>query len=265
VVPIARASRQLVSDRTGHTGNLAMLDGSGFDQENAYALYISQTHECSYLPKREARSLFLDPNTQVTPEVYQQLIDRGFRRSGCFLYQPACPSCAACVSLRIPVDRFKPSRSQRRNWRQNIDRYQVIPLPARYADSHFDLYQRYLLRRHPDGAMTCTSPGQYTQFLTCEWAKTEFIEFHLDGRLAAVAVSDILPQGTSSIYTFFDPDLAQDGLGVFALLWQIDYTRRLEKQWVYPGFWIEECTKMNYKTRFRPYQAWNGQTWTGHD
>jgi len=241
------------------------MNGSGFHEERALALYISQSHDCSYLPGEEARSLFLDPEAEVTPEVYQQLIDRGFRRSGCYLYQPACPSCASCISLRIPVDSFRPSRSQRRNWRQNVERYQVTPTSPRYEEAHFELYRRYLLQRHPDGAMSNTSPGQYTQFLTCDWADTTFIEFRLGGRLAAVAVSDILPRGSSSIYTFFDPELAADGLGVFALLWQIDYTRRLGKPWVYPGFWIESCDKMNYKTRFCPYEAWNGQGWIRHD
>ena len=241
-----------------------MLNGSGFQQDSSYALYISQTHECSYLPDHEARSLFLDPAAEVTPSIYQQLIDRGFRRSGCYLYQPACPACSACVSLRIPVQHFKPSRSQRRNWQSNLERYQVIEKPAQYDESHFNLYKRYLLQRHPDGAMTCNSPGQYAQFLTCEWAETRFFEFRLEEALAAVAVSDILPNGSSSVYTFFDPELSCHGLGVFALLWQIDYTRRLGKQWVYPGFWIEECEKMSYKTRFRPYEAWNGQTWIPH-
>ncbi len=242
-----------------------MLNGSGFHQETALALYISQSHECSYLPEREARSLFLDPAADVTPAIYQQLIDRGFRRSGCYLYQPACQACSACVSLRIPVDRFKPSRSQRRNWQRNAERYQVIAKPPIYNETHFDLYKRYLLQRHPDGAMTCNSPGQYAQFLTCEWAETEFVEFRLGEQLAAVAVSDLLPDGTSSIYTFFDPALSADGLGVFALLWQIERARQLGKHWVYPGFWIEECEKMNYKTRFRPYQYWNGQSWISHD
>jgi arginine-tRNA-protein transferase len=241
-----------------------MLNGSGFHQDTALALYISQPHECSYLPQREARSLFLDPAADVTPGIYQQLIDRGFRRSGCYLYQPACPTCSACVSLRIPVESFKPSRSQRRNWQRNSERYQVVCKPPLYDESHFKLYQRYLLQRHPDGAMTCTSPGQYIQFLTCEWAETQFVEFRRDEQLAAVAVSDVLPDGTSSVYTFFDPDLSRDGLGVFALLWQIEQARQLDKQWVYPGFWIKECDKMNYKTRFRPYEAWNGRSWLRH-
>jgi len=241
-----------------------MLEGVGFHQDKAYAFYISQTHDCSYLPGKQARSLFLDPSAQVTPHIYQQLIDRGFRRSGCYLYQPACPACSSCISLRLPVQDFSPSRSQRRNWKRNLPRYQVEVLPAEYSEEQFRLYKSYLMQRHPDGVMNCTSPGQYSQFLTCEWADTRFIEFRRHGRLAAIAVSDILPEGTSSIYTFFDPDLSHEGLGIFALLWQIDYTRRLGKRWVYPGFWIEQCDKMNYKTRFRPYQAWSGQQWLSY-
>ena len=241
-----------------------MLDDAGFNQGKAHALYVSQTHDCSYLPGEQARSLFLDPSARITAALYQQLIDRGFRRSGCYLYQPACPACSACVSLRLLVEAFAPSRSQRRNWKQNLPRYQVEVRPAEYSEEHFRLYKSYLSQRHPGRDMNCTNPGQYTQFLTSEWADTRFIEFRKGDRLAAIAVSDILPSGTSSIYTFFDPKLSHEGLGVFALLWQIDYTRRLGKHWVYPGFWIERCDKMNYKTRFRPYQSWSGKQWISH-
>ncbi|MCG7914637.1 MAG: arginyltransferase [Candidatus Thiodiazotropha weberae] len=241
-----------------------MLDNPGFAQENAYALYMSQLHECSYLPGRDARNLFLDPMAKVNDELYQQLIDRGFRRSGCYLYQPACPSCTSCVSLRIPVEAYRPSRSQRRNWTKNRDRYEVNILSSDYTDEHYQLYKRYLLQRHPDGAMACNSPGQYTQFLTCDWAHTQFIEFRDGGRLAAVAVSDLLPNGTSSVYTFYDPQLTREGLGVFALIWQIYHTKELGLEWVYPGFWIEACNKMNYKSRFRPFEYWTGQQWASH-
>ena len=242
-----------------------MLNSPGFEQEGTYALYMSQLHDCSYLPGREARNLFLDPMAKVTPELYQQLIDRGFRRSGCYLYQPACPHCNGCISLRIPVEAYQPSRSQRRNWKKNSTLYQVEPTVTNFSEEHYQLYKQYLLQRHPDGAMACNSPGQYSQFLTCDWAETQFIEFRKGGKLAAVAVSDLLPQGSSSVYTFYDPELSREGLGIFALMWQIHYTRELGLKWVYPGFWIEECDKMNYKSRFRPFEAWTGQQWISHD
>jgi arginine-tRNA-protein transferase len=241
-----------------------MLNNNGFEQEEAYALYMSQLHDCSYLSGREARNLFLDPMAKVTPELYQHMIDRGFRRSGCYLYQPACPHCSDCISLRIPANIYKPSRSQRRNWKKNHGIYQIKVTSSNFSDEHYQLYKQYLLQRHPDGAMACNSPGQYTQFLTCDWAETRFVEFRKSDQLAAVAVSDLLPQGTSSIYTFYNPELKQEGLGVFALMWQIYYTQKLGLEWVYPGFWIEECNKMNYKSRFRPFEAWTGQQWISH-
>jgi arginine-tRNA-protein transferase len=238
-----------------------MLNNSGFEQENNHACYISQLHDCSYLPGKEARNLFLDPMAQVTMGLYQQLIDRGFRRSGCYLYQPACPGCSSCLSLRIPVNAYQPSRSQRRNWRDNSRDIQISPTSSHYREEHYQLYKRYLTHRHPDGAMVCNSPGQYSQFLTCDWAKTQFIEFRKAGRLVAIAVSDLLPQGTSSVYTFYDPDLCRHGLGIFALMWQIQYTHSLGLDWVYPGFWIKECNKMSYKSQFRPFEIWTGQEW----
>ncbi len=238
-----------------------MKENSDFTKDSAYALYISQVHDCSYLPRQEARTLFLDPAARVDSQIYQLLIDRGFRRSGQYLYQPACPQCEACVSLRFPVAEFKPNRSQRRNWNKNRERIQVIPKPAQFSQEHFMLYMKYQTQRHVDGAMTCTEPEPYMKFLTCDWAKTDFYEFRQAQRLVAVAVTDRLPNGISSVYTFFDPDMRSEGLGVFALLWQIQHAAELGKPWVYPGFWIEGSTKMNYKSRYRPLEAWNGKNW----
>ncbi|MEN8179676.1 MAG: arginyltransferase, partial [Pseudomonadota bacterium] len=215
------------------------MDNSGFNKDSAYALYMSQEHDCSYLPIQMARNLFLDPAAEVNSALYQLLIDRGFRRSGQFLYQPACPQCAACISLRIPVTDFAPNRSQRRNWKSNHDRIEIKSQPAVYSQAHFELYAKYQAERHTDGAMACSDPSQYMKFLTCDWADTRFYEFFLDDELAAVIVTDLLPRGLSSVYTFFDPAKLSVGLGVFALLWQIQHAKELGKQWVYPGFWVE--------------------------
>jgi len=238
-----------------------MKNNPGFPRESAYALYVSQEHECSYLPDEQARTLFLDPAARVDTNLYQHLIDRGFRRSGQYLYQPACPQCEACISLRIPVRDFTPNRSQRRNWQANRKRLEVIPCPVDFSEEHFDLYTKYQTLRHADGAMACSDPNQYMRFLTCDWAETIFYEFRRDGLLLAVAVTDLLHNGFSSVYTFFDPEHYRDGLGVFAILWQIEQATVLGKRWVYPGFWIEGCNKMNYKSQYRPLEAWNGKTW----
>lgn len=238
-----------------------MSNDPSFPKDTAYALYVSQEHDCSYLSEQRARTLFLDPSAKVDASLYQLLIDRGFRRSGVFLYQPACPQCAACVSLRIPVVDFKPNRSQRRNWKMNHHRIAVQALPAEYSQEHFDLYAKYQAQRHADGAMTCNESDQYMKFLTSDWAETLFYEFRLDGTLLAVAATDLLPNGISCVYTFFDPERRAEGLGVFALLWQIQHARELGMQWVYPGFWIEGSSKMSYKSSYRPLEAWDGKSW----
>ncbi len=237
------------------------MDNSEFNQDSAYALYVSQEHECSYLSGQTARTLFLDPAATVNSALYQMLIDRGFRRSGQFIYQPACSQCAACISLRIPVNDFKPNRSQRRNWKSNQGRIEIRSQPAVFSQSHFELYAKYQAERHRDGAMASIDPDQYIKFLACDWAKTRFFEFHLENQLVAVVVTDLLPAGLSSVYTFFDPAKRSIGVGVYALLWQIQHARELGKQWVYPGFWVEGSAKMNYKSSYRPLEAWDGKNW----
>ncbi len=237
------------------------MDNTGFTKDTAYALYVSQPHDCSYLPEQSARTLFLDPAAPVSNDVYQSLIDRGFRRSGQFLYQPACPQCEACISLRIPVNDFKPNRSQRRNWKANHGRFEVRAQAAVFSQPQFELYSKYQDARHADGSMASSDPTQYIKFLACDWAETRFYEFWLEDELLAVVVTDLLPMGLSSVYTFFDPDRQALGLGVYALLWQIHLARELGKSWVYPGFWVEGSQKMNYKSAYRPLEAWNGSRW----
>ena len=112
-----------------------MKNNPGFPRDSAYALYVSQEHECSYLSDEQARTLFLDPAARVDARLYQHLIDRGFRRSGQYLYQPACPLCEACISLRMPVREFTPNRSQRRNWQNNQGRFKVTPCPVAFSQA----------------------------------------------------------------------------------------------------------------------------------
>jgi arginine-tRNA-protein transferase len=238
-----------------------MIDDPTFPSNPALALYLSQPHDCSYLPGRQTRTLFLDPAAQIDQPIYQALIDRGYRRSGRFLYQPACPDCSACISLRLPVRDFQPTRSQRRCWKRNAGRFCITARPPQLESEQFALYQKYLAQRHPDSSMDYSNPDQYIEFLHSEWGKTRFYEFRLGDQLAAVVVTDHLPDGLSSVYTFFDPDLQADGIGIFALLWQIEHARQLGLKWVYPGFWIRDCQKMRYKSEFRPLEAWSGQGW----
>lgn len=222
--------------------------------------YVSLPHQCNYLPAQEAVSLFADPQAVLTTELYSRLIDRGFRRSGSHVYRPHCPACSACVPTRVPVSRFQPSRSQRRNWRVNQD-LRTEALSPEYRDEHFKLYRRYINTRHPGGEMENPTPEAYRSFLRCQWSRTVFIEFRLKNKLLGVAVSDVLPQGLSAVYTFFDPAYAKRGLGTFGVLWQIAEAQRLALDYVYLGYWIAENRKMSYKTSFRPIEGFIDGHW----
>jgi len=216
-------------------------------------LYQSPPHPCGYLEGRSSSSVFIDPEAELTPAGYGMLLELGFRRSGAHVYRPQCPGCQACVSARIPVADFQPRRRQRRALQANADLQLRITQP-RFDPEHYALYQAYTGRRHDDGEMAKASADEYRDFLIADWCRTEFMEFRLDGRLVALAVTDRVPGGLSAVYTFFDPDLQARSLGVFAVLNQIQRAKELGLPNLYLGYWIGNCRKMNYKADYRPLQ-----------
>ncbi len=226
-------------------------------------LYLTGDHACSYLDAVQARTLFVDPAARIDGPTYQALIEQGFRRSGVHVYRPACRACARCIPVRVPVDCFERDRSQRRNWRRNAADLTLSHAFPRFETEHFALYRRYLESRHPDGSMSEESnEDSYRRFLCDDWGgETRFLEFREGHRLVAVAVTDILENSLSAVYTFFDPALAHRGPGVFAVLAQVELARKLRLPHVYLGYWIEESRKMSYKTAFRPIEAWDGRRW----
>ena len=243
-----------------------MNRNSSTGQGRPIALYLTGEHECSYLPDRSARTLFVDPLARINAPTYQSLLEQGFRRSGSHIYRPACRDCRACISLRIPIYAFAADRSQRRNVRTNAATVRVRDRHPTFDPEHFDLYRRYLLARHPDGAMAEGTADNYRDFLIDPWGgETRLLEFRLGERLMAVAVTDVTPGGLSAVYTFFDPALSARSPGTFAILCQIEAARGLGLPYLYLGYWIEDCRKMNYKTRFRPVEAWNGRCWDSCD
>lgn len=221
--------------------------------------YASAPHPCSYLDE-QAVTLFADPNAKMTIRLYSALSDLGFRRSGEFVYAPRCPTCNACLPVRIPVEQFQPDRSQRRTRRRNSDLTVTIK-PAEFDPRHFDLYRRYMDRRHPEGSMAHPDREQYLRFFISSWAETRFVEFSDGDRPLAVAVMDLLESGLSAVYTFFDPQANERGLGVNAVLWLVEEARRRELPYVYLGYLIHESPKMNYKTRYQPLEFFHDGVW----
>ncbi len=226
------------------------------------ALYLGTESPCSYLPKEQSRNIFPDPNLPMSNALYSQLIRNGFRRSGEQAYRPHCEHCSACVPVRIKIADFKPSRSQRRCLKRNDDLI-VIQRPAEFSDEHYDLYCRYLKARHLGAGMDETSEEIYTRFLISSWSKTRFIELRTqsDLKLLAVIVTDLVHDGGSAFYTFFDPNESKRSLGTYAILKQLEIIQAQDLPHLYLGYWIAQSQKMSYKTSFSALEGFNGSQW----
>lgn len=230
------------------------------ERQHDVQLFLSSENSCSYLPDRESRSLIVDPQLPLDSAIYGQLLALGFRRSGDYVYSPHCVECDACIPVRIPVEQFTPNRSQRRTWQKNRD-VTVVRGITRFTSEHYSLYKRYLSSRHGGGEMEKSSKTDSEAFLLASWCDTELLEFRLDQQLVAVAVTDLVPEGLSSVYTFFHPGMPERSLGVYAILQQISTARNCGHSWLYLGYYISECTKMAYKTNYRPIELRLDNTW----
>lgn len=217
--------------------------------------YLTAHYACSYLPEQRARSQVATPTHLIDGQAYSALIRAGFRRSGQFTYRPHCEQCRACVPVRVDVARFAPSRTQRRCLKRNGS-LDARFLPLDFKEEHYALYRSYLGSRHAGGGMDRDGPDQYTQFLLSSNVDTVMVEFRDgDNGLAMISVVDQIDDGLSAVYTFFDPERAQDSLGVYGVLWQIELARRLELPYLYLGYWIAASRKMAYKTQYAPLEG----------
>jgi arginine-tRNA-protein transferase len=222
--------------------------------------YITPSHPCSYLPHRDANTLFLDPRETITPGVYQALTEQGFRRSGGHLYRPHCRTCQACIPSRVPVASFKAKRRQKRVLTRNED-LRIEIKPAAFSAATYGLYARYIAGRHGDGDMYPPSEDQFRSFLLSQWSDTLFVCSYQDEDLIAVAVTDRQPGGLSAIYTFFEPTESRRSLGVWSILQQIELSRQFGLPYLYLGYWIRDSAKMRYKTDYRPVELFVNGHW----
>ncbi len=223
-------------------------------------LFITAESPCSYFDDRMSGNLVPDPEVALNMPIYNQLIQHGFRRSGEHTYRPHCKDCQECVACRLPVKDFLPNRSQQRCAKANQDLSSSIT-NAKFNDEYFELYCRYLNSRHVDSSMANPSKEEFEQFLYCDWSNTQFIELRLDGQLVAIAVTDVMSDGVSAVYSFFEPEMRKRSLGTYCILQQIEYTKNLETDYVYLGYWINNHKKMHYKSKFKPLQAYRDEQW----
>jgi arginine-tRNA-protein transferase len=227
-------------------------------------LYQGSVNDCSYLPNRQAINIYADPHHPHPRAVYNQLIQRGFRRSGEYVYKPGCTHCKACVPVRIVCSEFKPRRTDKRNLKQNSG-LTVDFKPARFSDQYFELYRTYLNVRHTDGGMDNPEPKDFERFLLNPWGETLFVEIHDEKKLVAVAVTDATNDGLSAVYTFFDPEYSHRALGRYCILQQIELCRAMSFPFLYMGYWVDGCQKMQYKADYFPQQHFDGQKWLNYE
>ena len=222
--------------------------------------YLTAPYQCSYLRDQMARSQVATPSLLINTRVYSELVQHGFRRSGTYTYRPQCDNCRACVPLRVLSKQFKANRSQRRAWKRhaNLD---VTLHPLQDNVEYFELYQRYQSARHKDGGMSTDSRESYKTFLLKSHVDSVLVEFREPGTLSKqgvlrmVSVIDLIADGLSSVYTFYEPELPGASFGVYNVLWQIEMCRKLDLDFLYLGYWIKQTRKMAYKTEYQPAQG----------
>jgi len=212
-------------------------------------LYQGMSHPCSYLAGQVACMHVVDPNFRISSGHYGRLLESGFRRSGDMVYRPGCRECHACIPARIRVNRFRPNRSQRRALKNNSD-IVIRSRNAEFDEQHLALYRAYLASRHADGEMSASTIEDMRRFLVSDWCETILIEGWLGEQLVLSAVTDVVDNALSALYTYFDPDLPQRSLGTLGILQQIEACRNLGLRHLYLGYWIESCRKMRYKSDF---------------
>ncbi|MEM9316915.1 MAG: arginyltransferase [Pseudomonadota bacterium] len=228
--------------------------------------YLTAPQPCAYLDGREERKVFTTLNGGSAISVNNSLSHKGFRRSQSVIYRPACVGCSACMSIRIPVSAFAPNRTQRKLIRRNEDLIRR-PCEAWATETQFALFRRYLNERHADGGMADMDAFDYASMVDETPVNSMVVEYigrdpeTGTERLIAACLSDVLADGLSMVYSFFDPEEEPRSLGSFMILDHIAMAREMGLDYVYLGYWVSGSQKMDYKIGYKPFELCDGSRW----
>ena len=222
--------------------------------------YTTTEYSCSYIDKMDAQSLVVTPYKSINQNIFQDLIEKGFRRSGQYIYKPNCKSCTACIPIRLPVQKFLFSKTQKRIYKKH-GYFKVREAPLAFKQKHFDLYLKYQNKRHSFINNDQNNVDDYKDFLIKSNVKSKFIEFWDGDLLKIVSIVDIVSDGISAVYTFYDPDDDKVSYGTYSIIWLINWCKAQQLKYIYLGYWIGECNKMKYKTNFKPYELYIKGYW----
>ncbi|CAG0909183.1 unnamed protein product [Cyprideis torosa] len=224
--------------------------------------YVTAPQPCPYLPGRTERKLFTALQGDEAQKLNDSLSKQGFRRSQNVLYRPSCSDCAACLSARIVATKFQPTRGQRRIQKRNAH-LQRSPASPWATEEQYDLFRRYLNARHADGGMADMDIFEFGAMIEETPIRSrvlEYIDTETD-RLVAVCLTDILDDGVSMVYSFYDPDLHQASLGTWMILDHIALAQETGLDHVYLGYWVPGSEKMGYKARFGALEVYHRGNW----
>lgn len=236
------------------------------ERRNFPQFFITAPAPCPYLPGRVERKVFTHLIGHEARSLNTQLSHGGFRRSQNIAYRPACDGCAACVSVRVPVNSFEPRRSFRRVLKRNADIESSVG-KARAAHEHYSLFRDYIDTRHGRGGMADMTVLDFAAMVDDSFVDSRLVEYRFKphsaqaGALASAVLIDILGDGISMIYSFFDPELEQRSLGTLMILDNIQRARRLGLPYLYLGYWVNGSPKMNYKAYFLPQERLTADGW----
>ena len=242
---------------------------------DAHQFYLTAPSACPYLPGRQERKVFTHLVGPNSGELHDLLTQGGFRRSQGIAYRPACESCMACVSVRVCAGAFRPTDSMRRVEKANRDLVGRFR-PAQATSDQYSLFRRYLDSRHAEGGMAHMSVLDFALMVEDSHVESGIVEYRRrgpdsaisgrdDGDIVACALTDVLSDGLSMVYSFFDPRLAARSLGTFMILDHIERARKLGKPYIYLGYWVDGSPKMAYKARFRPQERLTPKGWVRVD